>query len=115
MATYETLIYNIPPYHEGNLSDFEFDLDANFPIDQVGDITFQVRKKSGELLISKTLTDEENPITLTGMLVNIPILPEDTIKRAGSYLYEIDFKNLNDEPFATIGGTFTINKQINPL
>lgn len=115
MATYETLIYNIPPYQEGNLSDFEFELDANFPIDQLGDITFQVRKKSGELLISKTLTDEESPITITDRVINIPILPDDTIKRAGSYLYEIDFKNLNDEPFATIGGTFIINKQINTL
>lgn len=113
MATYEKFIYDIPPYQEGNEADFEFELDANFPISQVQDITFQVRDiKMNELISLKRST---TGIALTGRVVSIKLLPADTTGRTGTHVYEIDFINANGNPFATIGGSFTINRQINTL
>jgi hypothetical protein len=113
MATYDKFPYNIPAYQEGNQQDFEFDLDENFPIDQVSDITFQAKNERGSLLISKQLSAGE--ITLTDRTVRVPFPPSDTKNKVGVHMYEIDFKNLQGKPFATIGGTFTINKEVDTL
>lgn len=114
MATYDKLTYNIPPYQEGNLQDFEFDLDESFPVADVSDITFQARTVPGDVaLISKKKSLSE--ITLTGRTVKVTFLPADTTGKAGKHAYEIDFVNASSQPFATIGGTFIINKQVNQL
>ena len=114
MATYEKLIYNIPPYQEGNLQDFEFDLDDAFPITDVSDITFQVRTiPSEQAIISKKKSLSE--ITLTDRTVKITFVPADTTGNAGKHEYEIDFLNVSNQPFATIGGAFIVNKQVNSL
>ena len=113
MATFEKLKYDIPPYQEGNESDFVFEVDENFPIEDVLDITFQVRLSSGSSFISKTMS--EGGISLNQRTIRIEILPGDTLGKSGVHVYEIDFKNNKGNPFATIGGTFTVNKQINTL
>lgn len=113
MATYEKLKYDIPPYQEGNQSDFVIELDDNFPLDEVSDITFQVKKTSGSTIMSKT--KNEGSIALSGRIVTILINAEDTIGNVGTHVYEVDFKNMNHVPFITLGGTLTINKQINTL
>lgn len=113
MPTYDKLTYNIPAYQEGNESDFEFELDLNFPIEQVSDITFQMRSVKGEVLLQKSL--KNNDIALLGRVVNIPFLATDFIGDSGTHNYEIDFKNLDEKPFATIGGAIVINKEINRL
>ena len=113
MATYEKLKFDIPPYQEGNESDFVFEFDENFPLEDVLDITFQARTAAGSSLISKTMSGGE--ISINQRTVRIEILPSDTLGKSGAHVYEIDFKNAKGNPFATIGGTFTINKQINTL
>ncbi|MBV5348883.1 hypothetical protein JZU61_04405 [bacterium] len=126
MATYDKCIYDIPPYQEGNDNDWEFELDSNFQADVVTDITFQVRKLDGSVLLSKSLTGgtitfTEETITLEDdttkvvHVVRIPIPPSDTIGKVGRHLYELDFINLIGRPYATIGGAFIINKQYNTL
>jgi len=111
--TYDKLNYNIPAYQEGNVQDFEFDMDENFPISDVSDITFQARNIKGELLISKKKSSNE--ITLNDRVVRIPFSPAETKGKVGSHVYEIDFLNLEGEPFATIGGAFIVNREVNTL
>ena len=113
MATYDKLTYNIPPYQEGNVVDLVFDMDDNFPLNEVSDITFQIRTQRGEIVMSKLKS--LNQINLTGRTITILFAPSETKDKSGSHVYEIDFKNLIGEPFATIGGTFIINKEINTL
>lgn len=114
MATYDKLIYDIPAYQEGNLQDFEFDLDENFPIGDVSEITFQVRTvPSDAVVMSKKKS--ENGITITGRTVKVVFEPSDTTGKAGNHVYEMDFINLTSKPFATIGGSFIVNKQVNTL
>lgn len=112
--TYEKCRYDIPPYQEGNVCDFEFDVDENFPIDQVSDITLQVRDSKGYIVIEKKKLSE-GTILLSDRTVHIDFLPADTLNRSGQHQYEIDFINLQNQPFATMGGSFTINKQVNTL
>ena len=114
MATYDKLIYDIPAYQEGNLADFEFDLDDAFPIADVNDITFQVRTVPGDAVVmskKKSLSE----ITLTGRTVKVVFLPADTTGKAGNHVYELDFVNSSAQPFATIGGAYVISKQVNTL
>lgn len=112
MATYDKLIYNIAPYQEGNEADLEFELDSNFPIANVGNVTFQARNTAGRLIMpEKDVASGE--ITLTGRVVYIPFTAAEMRNIAGVHKYEIDFINLQGKPFATIGGSFTVNAQIN--
>ena len=113
MATYNKCVYNIPAYQEGSLSDFEFDLDVNFPLANVSDITFQARDFKGEAFISRKKSSNE--ISLVDRTVKIIFKPIDTKGHAGNNLYEIDFIDLQGNPFATIGGAFVISQQINTL
>jgi hypothetical protein len=113
MPTYDKFPYNIPAYQEGNQQDFEFDLDENFPIDQVSDITFQVKSDRAQTLIS--LKKSTGGILQDNRYIRIPFEPADTKGRVGVHMYEIDFINLQGKPFATIGGTFTINKEVDTL
>jgi len=115
MATYNKATYNIPAYQQGNVADFEFDLDSNFPIYEIADISFQVRKGQGvtkELIIPEKLLSGAT-ITLTDRTVLITFSSEEMKLQYGSFYYEIDFINLDGDPFATIGGTFTIEKETN--
>jgi hypothetical protein len=116
MATYDKCIYDIPPYQEGNLQDFEFDIDEDFPIADVDEITFQVRSQyDNSVIISRKMSDSVNPILLAGRTITVPILPADTLGYPGVHQYEIDLVNTNNQPFATIGGKFTINAEIDKL
>jgi len=110
---YDKLTYNIDFIQEGNKDDFTFDLDSNFPIEEIGDITFQVRNNLGEEKISKKKST--GGITLTDRTVSVLFLPADTKGIAGVHAYELDFKDASGDPFATIGGKFTINKEVNKL
>jgi len=115
MATYSKATYNIPAYQQGNVADFEFELDVNFPINSVSDISFQVRKSQGstkELIMPEKLKSTGG-ITLTGRVVLIPFTAAEMKVREGTFYYEIDFINSTGDPFATIGGTFTIEKETN--
>ncbi len=112
MATYDKLIYNLPAYQEGNEADFEFDLDENFPIEQLSDISFQARNSRGHLIMpEKTLAT--NTITLSERTVRVPFSAEEMKGKSGTHQYEIDFLNLMGKPFATIGGIFPVNAEIN--
>lgn len=110
MPTYEKYILNLGPYQEGNLSDIELDMDESFNMTDV-DVTFQVRDSGDRLLIDKTSADDE--IIITGQNIVIPLLASEMVKRNGKHNYEIDFVNSDGDPFATIGGTFTIGKEVN--
>ena len=110
MPTYEKYTLNLGPYQEGNLADIELDMDESFPMAAVS-VTFQVRDSGDRLLIEKTSDDGD--IVILDQNITIPLLPEDTAKRNGRHNYEIDFIDANGDPFATIGGTFTIAKEVN--
>lgn len=112
MATYDKCIYNLPAYQEGNEADFEFDLEDNFPLEDVSDISFQVRNGKGRLIMpEKTLLT--NTLTLTARTVRIPFSASEMKGNADKHTYEIDFLNHEGHPFATIGGAFPINAEIN--
>jgi hypothetical protein len=112
MATYDKCIHNLPAYQEGNEADFEFDLDTNFPLEEVSDMSFQARDSRGRLVIpEKTLLT--NTLSLTDRTVIIPFSAAEMKGIAGKHDYEIDFLNLQGKPFATIGGSFPINPEIN--
>mgnify|MGYP004700988887 CR=1 FL=1 len=112
MATYDKCIYNLPAYQEGNEADFEFELDTNFPLEEVSDISFQARNAKGHLIMpEKTLLT--NTLTLTERVVRIPFSAAEMKGIADKHQYEIDFLNLQGKPFATIGGAFPINPEIN--
>lgn len=113
MATFDKCIYDMPSFQEGNVADFELELGENFPIDSVSDITFQVKSVRGESLISKKKSSGE--ITLTGRVLTVPFPASDTKGKPGIHVYEMDFVNLHGSSFATIGGNFIINKEINTL
>ena len=114
--TFETFRYDIPPRHEGNESDFQFYVKNNFDLSRVKDITFQVRDLKGKIVIEKKKLSE-NTITLNRetRMITITFAPIDTLGKVGYHQYEIDFHNLEGNPFATIGGNFVVNKQINTL
>ena len=114
MATFDKCFYDIPPYQEGNECDFEIGLADNFPLDRVSDITFQAKRPTGSVIMgNKKLSSGE--ITLTERTVKITFLPADTIGKAGTHIYELEFKNIEGNPFITMGGTLIINRQINTL
>ena len=111
MSTYDKYTLNLGPYQEGNVADIELDMDASFPMTGIG-VTFEVRDTGNRLIIRKTSETGEG-ITITDQNIVIAIAAEDTKKRSGKFLYEIDFLNGDGNPFATIGGTFTISKEVN--
>ena len=112
MATYDKCTFNLPAYQEGNEADFEFDLDTNFPLEDVGDISFQARDSRGRLIMpEKSLLT--NTLTLVERTVRIPFSAAEMKGNADKHQYEIDFLNLLNKPFATIGGVFPINAEIN--
>jgi hypothetical protein len=125
MATYEPLVKDLDPYQEGNESDLQLELEGNFPIDIVSDITFQVRDFKGNILISKRMVGGDIAITddTAGgdpegdavKLVTIPIPPSDTRGKPGMHQYEVDFLNLNGNPFITVGGLFPVTHEKNTL
>lgn len=111
MPTYDKYTLNMGPYQEGNVADIELDMHASFPMTGIG-VTFEVRDTGNKLIIRKTSEAGEG-ITITGQNIVITIDAADTKKRSGKYNYEIDFLNGGGNPFATIGGTFTISKEVN--
>lgn len=110
MATYEKYILNLGPYQEGNVFDINLDMDAGFPMAGVG-VTMEIRDISGRCIIRKT-SDLGCGIGITDQNILINFTSEDTKRRDGKYDYEIDFIGVSG-PFATIGGTFTIAKEVN--
>lgn len=111
MATYEKYTLHLGPYQEGNIFDIELDMDAGFPMVGVG-VTIEIRDTSGKCIIKKT-SYTNGGITITDQNILIVFTPDNTRNRSGKYDYEIDFLNGLNQPFATIGGTFTISKEIN--
>ena len=112
MATYDKYIYNLAAYQEGNEADFEFELDDNFTLEEISDISFQARNSTGRLIMpEKTLLT--NTLSLTERVVRIPFSAAEMKGIADKHQYEIDFLNLQGKPFATIGGAFPINPEIN--
>ena len=107
--TYEKLTYDIPPYQEGNLQDFEFAIDNNFDVSLINDITFEVRNCKGGTIINKRLS--QGQISLIGNTVTIPILPEDTTGNGGTHSYELDFINSEGQQFFTMGGKFVVMEE----
>jgi len=112
MATYEKYILNLDYFQEGNLASIDLEMDSSFPMTNIS-VTMEARDSSGRLIIQKS--SSEGTITISGQDITIPILPDDTKRRAGKYNYEIDFINDSSQPFATIGGVLTVNSETNKL
>ena len=111
MSTYQKYALNLTR-HEGNRADIIIELD-NLDMSEISLITFEVRDEDDILLIRKT-SDDEDEISVDDQTFTIELYAEDTKGNAGSHFYEIDFVNVPDEePFATIGGTFTITAEVN--
>lgn len=110
MATYQKYSLDLGPYQEGNLADVQLTMHSSFSMTGVK-VTFQVRDNSDDLIIEKK--SSLGTITIAGQAITIPLLPADTTGHNGTFLYEIDFLNATNQPFATIGGKFTIDKEVN--
>lgn len=112
MPTYETLIRNLEPFQQGNLASIEWEFDANFPLTDVSEINMVIADaKTGAVVLTKKLSD--NTIEVVDQLLTIILEPEDTKEISGNHIYECDFVNLDDKPFATIKGGFVITPEIN--
>jgi hypothetical protein len=107
--TYEKYIHNFT-FQEGNVAAIDFTMDTSFSMAGVA-VSLQVRDTAGRLIIEKNSAN--NTITLTGQRVYITIDSADTKRRSGKHQYEIDFLNSFGKPYATIGGDFIINSEIN--
>lgn len=118
---YDKLTVNIDYIQEGNKDDFTFDLDTNFPVEDVGDITFQVRNSLGKEVFSKKKTTggitvaEDTTQTPSLWTISVLFTPSDTKGKAGTHEYELDFKDKQGDPFMSIGGKFKVNKEVNTL
>ena len=108
MPTYEKYKLDLS-YQEGNLASIDIEMDATFSMTDVA-VVLEVRDSGGRLIFRKKSTVD---FTISGQNFSIELLPADTIGRAGKHNYEIDFFNVQNQPFATIGGYFTISKQVN--
>jgi hypothetical protein len=113
--TYETTTINIPPLQEGNLQDLiHLELAESMPLDQFGDITVVVKSTSARTVIlsGKKSTGE---VLVTGQRIRVPLSAASTTGKAGDFEYEMDIKNLENQPILTIKGKGTIQAQINTL
>lgn len=110
--TYEKCKLDLGPYQEGNLASIDLEMDETFPMEGVG-VTLQVKDSEGTVIIEKS--SYEDDITIAGQDITIPLLPGDTETLAGRHKYEIDFINASNQPFATIGGIFIVEPEINTL
>lgn len=110
MATYDKYTLNLGPYQGGNIADEELTMDAAFPMTNL-DVTMEVRDSSGRLIINKT-TAVDGGIVIAGQVITISFSAAE-MRRYGKFDYEIDFINIDSDAFATIGGTFTVNKEVN--
>lgn len=108
MPTYEKYIHNLT-YHEGNLASIDMEMDASFDMTGVS-VVLEVRDVNKKLLFRKTSGTD---FTINGQDFSIALLPADTLGRSGRHSYEIDFFNVQSQPFATIGGSFVINPEVN--
>lgn len=111
MATYKKLIVVLEPFQEGNRADIGVEVDVT-KLSLTGlAASCELREKTGKLLWRKKTAD--STMTIAGQLVTIPLAPADTKGKPGVHNFEIDFLNAQNEPFATIGATLTIEAQIN--
>lgn len=116
MATIDKYTYDIPAYQQGNIADFEFSFGANFPVAEIFEISFQVRKAEGKLkeLMMPEKLYTTGDILLSSDLFDVTIpFSADEMDIAGVFYYEIDIINLAGDSFATIGGKFSVNKETN--
>jgi hypothetical protein len=116
MATIDKYEYDIPAYQQGNVADFEFSFGVNFPVAEISEISFQVRKAQGKtkelMMDEKTIENGGIEVASNGFDVVISFTKED-MDLAGEFYYEIDVLNVAGDPFATIGGKFTVLKETN--
>lgn len=98
-------------FKEGNESALKFELGENIPLEDVTDISIEVRTVKGELVFSNSKNG--GTIALEERILTIPIMPQDTIGKSGTHVFEVDFKNVRGNPFITLFGKLTINPQIN--
>ncbi|GEM_PF-5513232 len=110
--TYKPCIVNLSPLQEGNLADFlNVNFNESFPLADVGEVVLSIRTKGDKsaYLVKKL---SEGKIIVTNQNVLIPFLPEDSAGHAGDYDYELDFYNEQNQPFATLKGKGTIEREI---
>jgi hypothetical protein len=112
MATIEKYILNLDYFQEGNLGSIDLEMDSSFPMTNVA-VTMEVRDSANRIIMQKSSSG--GTISIDGQNITIPILPDDTKRRAGRYNYEIDFINESSQPFATIGGALIVNAETNKL
>jgi hypothetical protein len=116
MATIDKYEYDIPAYQQGNVADFEFSFGVNFPVAEISEISFQVRKAQGKtkelMMDEKTIANGGIEVSSDGFDVTVLFTKAD-MDLSGTFYYEIDVLNLDGDPFATIGGSFTVLKETN--
>jgi hypothetical protein len=109
MACYEKYDLDLGPYQEGNVFTVDFEMATGFSMAGVT-VTFELRDEDDNLICQKNAA---SGVTISGQAICIDFAATDTKLYAGKHLYEVDFLDSNSDPFATIGGYFTIEPEIN--
>lgn len=112
MACYEKYDLDLGPYQEGNVFTVDFEMATGFSMAGVT-VTFELRDDDDNLICQKNAT---TGITISGQAITINFAASDLKGYDWENIipvYEVDFLNSGGDPFATIGGNFTIEPEIN--
>lgn len=104
--------YNHEPYSGGTKGDWGFTLSSNFPVNDIAEISMQVREKTGRAVFKEMLMTT-GEIHLSGYDVSMNFSASQLKGKPGEHNYGLDFIGADGEPFAAISGKFPILDEIN--
>ena len=113
--TFSNTEINLEPLNENKLQDLiEYEFPATFALPALVDWITCVLKSVSTKEIVLTLDSDNGEILINGQVVRIPLLPEQTLGKADSYIYEIDHLNAYGQNIYSIFGKVKILAQTNP-
>ena len=113
--TFSNTEINLEPLDENKLQDLiEYEFPVTFDVATLLSKITCVLKSISTKEIVLTLDSALGEIIIDGQTVRIPLLPEQTIGKADSYIYEIDHLNADGQNIYSIFGKVKILAQINP-
>ena len=113
--TYKNIELNLPDKWENKLQDLiGYKFPVTFDVPTLLSRVTCVLKSISTKEIVLTLDSDLGEIIIDGQTVRIPLLPEQTLGKVDSYIYEIDHLNSAGQNIVSIYGKVKILAQINP-
>ena len=113
--TFSNTEINLEPLDENKLQDLiEYEFPISFDVATLLSKITCVLKSISTKEIVLTLDSALGEIIIDGQTVRIQLLPEQTIGKADSYIYEIDHLNADGQNIYSIFGKVKILAQTNP-